>query len=400
MRILIVGTTYAPALNGQAVFTTNLAEGLARRGHAVCVAYPSEKGQPFQTERNGVRLEAQASLSLRFLHEEGRFSPVRMGEVRRILTEFQPEVVHIHDHYPLSRAFALEARRRKIRLIGTNHFMPENLVAYVPFNRALRPLYRWLGWRWALEVYNRLDVVVTQSAAAGRLLKAAGLRPPVESISCGIDTARFHPDSSVNRAALRQRFGLHPTQPLFLFVGRVDSEKRLDVLIRAFHRLKRADVQLLIAGKGGVLEEMRALARALGLSGQIHFPGFVANEDLPGLLNSADIFVMPGEAELLSIASLEAMACARPMLLADAVALPELVTPGVNGRLFRSGDAADAARQMAALLDERDSWPAMGQASLERAQKHSLENVLQSYENLYQREQRWPPTSSSSAVIM
>jgi len=383
MRILITGTSYAPALNGQAVFTTNLAEGLARCGHAVTMAYPSELGKPFQTTRNGVALEALPSISLRALHEEGRFSLPQTDAIRRILHEFQPQIVHIHDHYPLSRAFALEAHRRNLPLIGTNHFMPENLTAYVPFNHALRPVYRWLGWRWALQVYNQLDVVVAQSAAAARLLKAAGLRPPVESISCGIDTTRFFPDPALERAAIRQRFGLRPDLPFFLFVGRVDQEKRLDVLLHAFALLKRQDIQLLIAGKGGTLGEMQALTRQLKIDAQVHFPGFVANEDLPGLLNSADIFVMPGEAELLSIASLEAMACARPMLLADAVALPELVTPGVNGRLFRSGDAADAARQMAALLDARDQWPAMGQASLERAQKHSLENVIQRYETLY-----------------
>lgn len=384
MRILIVGTTYAPALNGQAVFTVNLAEGLARHGHQVCVACPSERGAPFQTQRNGVRLEALTSISLRHLHEEGRFSLPQPGAIRRILRDFQPQIVHIHDHYPLTRAFALEARRKNLPLIGTNHFMPENLLAYAPFNRALRPLYRWLGWRWALNVYNRLDVVVAQSAAAGRLLQAAGLRPPVESISCGIDTTRFFPNPALDCAATRQRFGLQAEQPLILFVGRVDQEKRLDVLLNAFALLKRPDIQLMIAGKGAMLEDLRRLAQQLAIEQQLHFPGFIAHADLPGLLNCADIFVMPGEAELLSIASLEAMACARPMLLADAVALPELVTPGLNGRLFRSGDAADAARQMAALLEERPAWPQMGQASLARAQKHSLENVILRYENLYQ----------------
>lgn len=383
MRILIVGTTYFPALNGQAVFTVNLAEGLARRGHEICVAYPSEQGTPFQTRRNGVLLQALTSISLRQLHEEGRFSLPQMDVVRTILAEFQPEVIHIHDHYPLSRAFALEARRRNIPIMGTNHFMPENLLAYAPFNRALRPLYRWFGWRWALDVYNRLDIVVAQSAAAASLLKAAGLRPPVASISCGIDTTRFFPDPTLDRAAIRQRFGLHPNLPLFLFVGRVDQEKRLDVLLNAFALLKRKDIQLMIAGKGATLEEMQALARRLAIAGQLRFPGFVANADLPGLLNSADIFVMPGEAELLSIASLEAMACARPLLLADAVALPELVEPGHNGLLFRSGDPADAARQMETLLNQRAEWPQMGQASLARTQKHSLENVLQNYERVY-----------------
>ena len=116
----------------------------------------------------------------------------------------------------------------------------------------------------------------------------------------------------------------------------------------------------------------------------MRFTGFIPNEELHVLLNSVDIFTMPSEAELLSIASLEAMACGRPMLLADAVALPELVTPDVNGYLFKPGDPADAARCMALLADHPERWAEMGKASVERAQEHSLERTIERYETLYQ----------------
>ena len=101
------------------------------------------------------------------------------------------------------------------------------------------------------------------------------------------------------------------------------------------------------------------------------------------LLNSVDIFTMPSAAELLSIASLEAMACGRPLLVADAVALPELVSQGVNGYLFKPGDPADAARCMELLADHPEQWAAMGQASYERAQEHSLDKTIERYEGYY-----------------
>jgi 1,2-diacylglycerol 3-alpha-glucosyltransferase len=115
----------------------------------------------------------------------------------------------------------------------------------------------------------------------------------------------------------------------------------------------------------------------------VHFTGFIPNSDLPSILNSIDIFTMPSEAELLSTASLQAMACARPMLVADAVALPELVTAGGNGLLFHPGDEDDAARCMASLADHSERWPAMGAASLERVSPHSLKNIVHHYEDLY-----------------
>jgi glycosyltransferase involved in cell wall biosynthesis len=101
------------------------------------------------------------------------------------------------------------------------------------------------------------------------------------------------------------------------------------------------------------------------------------------MLNSADVFAMPSEAELLSIASLESMACARPLMLARAQALPELVDEGVNGYLFERGDVEDAARVINLLADRPERWRAMGAASLRKVQRHSLENTLRSYEKLY-----------------
>ena len=113
------------------------------------------------------------------------------------------------------------------------------------------------------------------------------------------------------------------------------------------------------------------------------FTGYVPAQDLPALLNSIDIFAMPSEAELQSIATLEAMGTGRPVLAADAQALPELVKNGVNGYLFKAGDVDDAARRIGQLTDEREYWPAMGAASLTLVRPHSLGNTLLRYEDLY-----------------
>jgi glycosyltransferase involved in cell wall biosynthesis len=384
MRILIAGTTYFPALNGQAIFTTNLAEGLAGRGHAVVAIFPSTEGRAYSRRRNGVRLEGMRSIRLTLLHPDSFVPAYSRQALRHIIDDVQPEIVHIQDHYPLSRSIALEALRRGIKLVATNHFMPENLAPYLPGLSTIKPVYQRIMWSWMLEVYNRVEVVTAQSRVAAELVRAQGLRPPIFPVSCGIDLKRFYPNSSMDRLACRARYGLDPQRTIFLFVGRVDKEKRVDVLLRAIHLLQRDDIQLVVAGRGAALGEFQALAKSLKLGERVRFTGFIPNEDLPMLLNSIDIFTMPSEAELLSIASLEAMACARPVLLADAVALPELVTQGVNGYLFKPGDAQDAARYMRLLADQRDRWEQMGKASLERARAHSLELTIQRFESLYQ----------------
>jgi len=226
-------------------------------------------------------------------------------------------------------------------------------------------------------------VATAQSKASASLLRRQGLRIPVYPVSCGIDLRRFHPNPNVNRKMIRQRFGIDLEKKVFLFVGRVDHEKRLDILIQAMHQLKLEDVQLVIAGHGTAKEKLETLAQELNLGNRVHFAGYIPKEYLSALLNSVDIFTMPSEAELLSIASLEAMACGRPVLLANAVALPELVTPGLNGYLFEPGNVEDAAKKIELLAKHPENWPSMGAVSLEKARYHGLENTLRQYGSIY-----------------
>jgi glycosyltransferase involved in cell wall biosynthesis len=383
MRILIAGTVNYPALNGQAVFTERLAEGLAKRGHDVLSIFPSETGKPYRTWRRGVEIEAFGSLNLSMIHSDTYLSLFSGRDIQRVFNSFEPEIVHIQDHYPLSFDVVQAARRRHVGLIGTNHFMPENIAAYVPLLSKVKPVYNRIAWTWMLMTYNQLHVATAQSKASAALMKSQGLNVPVYPVSCGLDLRRFHLLPSVDRNAVRGRYGIDLKKKVFLFVGRVDKEKCLDVLLHAMHQLSRDDVQLVIAGHGTERENLEALAKELQLGERVHFTGFIPREDLPLLLNSIDVFTMPSQAELLSIASLEAMACGRPVLLADAVALPELVTVGGNGYLFKPGNPSSAAHYINVLADQPEEWAKMGALSVEKARYHGMESTIRQYEDIY-----------------
>jgi len=117
-------------------------------------------------------------------------------------------------------------------------------------------------------------------------------------------------------------------------------------------RLHRDDIQLAIAGHGYLEDKLRQLTLKLKLRHGMRFMNFIPSDDVSGLLNSIDVFIMPSEAELLSIPTLEAMAYGHPVLLADALALPELVRGSENGYLFNPGDVANPASHMNMLADQ------------------------------------------------
>lgn len=384
MRVLIAGQTYYPAYNGQAIFTTNLAEGLVKRGHEVLVIRPSMTGQPERKNRHGVQIEAIRSIPLNFLHPDVFYTPLPKNAIRSIFQEFRPHITHIHDHYPISQTVFRTAKKFGIKVVGTNHFMPENATPYLPWAIKLKPIYDWLLWRWVFFLYNNLDLSTAPSKTAVSIVQKNGLKVPTYAISCGIDQDYFHFESNIDREKWLLKYGLNPEKVTLIFVGRVDNEKRLDILIQAFQQLKRSDIQLAIAGIGAARKDLEKLVNELNLEDRIHFLGFVQEEDLPALLNSADIFTMPSEAELLSIATLEAMSCGLPIIAAQAGALPELVTNGINGYLFKAGDNSDAAFAISTLVNHPERWERMGQASAEKAQHHNLEFVVQRYEKLYE----------------
>jgi glycosyltransferase involved in cell wall biosynthesis len=382
MRIIIVTQTYSYG-NGQASFTIDLAENLVRQGHQVMVITPSERMKSYSIYQNEVRVEKVAALYMSILHPTIYITPFPAYRVKQLLREFQPDVVHIQDHYFVCNAAVNEARRLRVPLIGTNHFLPENLLPFFRKFPIIQSLFAIPLWKMMLSVFNKLDVAITPSKTATRILQDQQIRIPIRTISNGVDTNRFRPNPEIDRLEVRRKYSLDPQRTLFLYVGRLDGEKRLDTLLEAVSLLPGDNFQLAIVGRGLYRQSLEKQAQELGLEERVVFVGFVKLEDLAALYNSADIFVMPSPEELQSIATLEAMACGKPILAANGRALPELVEPGVNGYLFQPNQPKDAARKLNQLMENPAKWPAMGQASFERSQEHSLQNTILHYEEQY-----------------
>ena len=385
MRIFIATAGYYPAMNGQAVFTTNLAEGLARRGHTVMVVVDSQEGKASRVMLNGVMVVKLRAIRLNIFNAGVYFTPNPRRYVRQLMDEFKPDIVHIQDHYPICQVAVNAARKRGIKIIGSNHFVPENFAPYIPLLFLIKPAIFWLFWQWMLMVYRPAEVITAQSRAAAEIVKHAGWRKPILPISCGIDLDRYYPDQGEKRSYYRQRYRLDQDKKIFLFLGRVDGEKRIDLLLQAMKKLTRQDIQLAIAGKGRVERDIRGLVEKYSLDNRVRLTGFIPEEDVRGLLNCIDVFVMPSEAELLSISTLEAMACGKPVLLTDALALPELVKDGENGYVFMPGNVDDLVRLMNRMADNQDRWAEMGAASRRMASQHSLQDTISKFENLYRR---------------
>jgi len=142
---------------------------------------------------------------------------------------------------------------------------------------------------------------------------------------------------------------------------------------------------IVITSTGPAEAELRARVDALNLQERVTFSGFVSDEDLISLYRLADIFAIPSEADLQSLATMEAMAVGLPIVAANAHALPELVHHEENGFLFSPGNSDEMAHYLDILLRDSHIRKSMGARSLEIVAEHDITIILDQWETLYQR---------------
>jgi glycosyltransferase involved in cell wall biosynthesis len=251
--------------------------------------------------------------------------------------------------------------------------MPENLVGYMLVPSSMHnTVGRWL-WRDIGRVYAKADVVTAPTPRAVDLLaQHAGLTHAIP-VSNGIDTDHYPTSTREDRP-----------EPTVLFVGRLDPEKRVDEIIRAFALLpENLPGRLEIIGTGNKADEWAALAVKAGVAHRIRFRGYVPDDELLTAYSDADVFCMPGIAELQSLVTLEAMSSGLPVVAADAMALPHLVRPGVNGWLYTPGDVRELANRLGDLLADAALRHRMGAASRELVAAHAVDGTLDAFEGIY-----------------
>ena len=381
MKILIASDTYYPHVNGCSYFTQRLATALAERGHEVGVIAPSLTMHNDTVLRGKVQMYGVRSFPA-FIVPEFRFVLpwVINRRIAQVIRDFKPDIVHIQMHFPVSRATLNAARAQGIPVVATNHFMPDNLTHYLHLPHSITEKIHALAWKDAARTLRKTQGVSAPTRTAGVMLEP-WLKSPVATISNGIDLARFHPTNDSGPARVAYHL---PTIPILLFVGRLDKEKNVDVVLRAVAQAKqKADFHFVVAGHGAESSKLKKLATQLGIENSVTFTGFVPDALLPSLYASASCFVIAGIAELQCIVAMEAMATGLPILGARAVALPELVHHRENGYLFEPGDSAALGTRIVEIFNNPPLAREMGAKSLEIISHHDINTTLERFEDFY-----------------
>jgi glycosyltransferase involved in cell wall biosynthesis len=383
MRILIASDLHWPTINGVATFGRNLAHGLAARGHDVLVVAPSQTGKRYEETDRNHKVARTASLQFPF-YQNFRISVSPYSEVKKIIGDFKPDVIHIQSPLGIGRAALGVGKKFGIPVVATNHAMPENLIENLkllaPFARPINYILKEYGERF----YGNADYITLPTQAAIKMFDKImeEVQVPVKAVSNGIDLSRFKP-ARPNKT-FKQRFGI-PDKPIIMYVGRLDGEKHIQTLIKAAQRvLAELEVHVVIIGHGSDAENLKSLAERLDIAKHITFTGRVEDVDLPKLQACGDVFAMPSPAELQCIAMLEAMACGQATVAVNVGAVYELCQDGRNGYLAEVDNDEDMATKLLKILSDKKLHSNMSKESIAIAKTHDLGFTLTQFEQIYQ----------------
>jgi 1,2-diacylglycerol 3-alpha-glucosyltransferase len=384
MNIVMITDTYPPHVNGAALATERLAQQLVIRGHTVSIIAPSDTFQSKITQQKNISIYRVRSIPVLFEKtQEFRVSPkpLHNKEIRNIIKQIKPDIIYINEPLLLGLSAVKIGKEFGIPVAASHHFMPENLVHYLHLPLRIEDMIHRRIWKWYAKLCTNFSVVICPTQVAADLIKK--YRPDVhlQVISNGIDLQTFNKNN--DGTYLKAEFKL-PNKPILLFVGRLDKEKNIDVLIRAGALLKdKIEFHIVIAGQGKEKVALKKLATNAAMSGKITFTGYLPKKDLPNIYAASDIFVMPSIAELQSLVTMEAMASGLPVIGANAVAIPHLVHDGENGFLFKPVDEYSLAEKLSQLLESKKLRHEMGLKSVEIIKEHDIQKSAKKVESAF-----------------
>lgn len=199
-------------------------------------------------------------------------------------------------------------------------------------------------------------------------------------IGNGVELARFEEA----RALSHRELGLPQVARVILFAGRLDPQKNPELLLRAFAELSGEfpELHLMLAGVGPLRQALERLAAEQHVSSRVHFLG--RRDDIPSLLKSSEMLVLPSRWEGMPNVVLEAMAAAVPVIATRVEGSTELIRDGETGLLVASEDVAELARAIHSLLCSPELRRGVAERAFEDVARHrSWERVVDAYEATY-----------------
>lgn len=378
LRVAVVTETYPPEVNGVAMTTGRLVEGMLRHGHRVQLVRPRQSAADAPASAGAFEEVLSRGMPI------PRYNHLKMGlparhALQRMWALQRPDVVQVVTEGPLGWSAVAAARKLRLPVITEFHTNFHRYSSYYGMGWLSQPVEAWLR-----RFHNKGDLCLAPTRALAEELAARGVRR-VEVVARGVDMALFSP--ARRSTALRAAWGVAPDALVVAVVGRMAPEKNLALAVQAFDALaaQQPQARLLLVGDGPSRAALQASRP------EFIYAGMRSGEDLAAHYASADLFLVPSLTETFGNVTTEALASGLPVIAFDYAAAAERIRSGENGWLVPCAEAAayieavqrvgcSAALRAALAARARDSVADADWDAVVRRLLQVMEGVLASHE--------------------
>jgi glycosyltransferase involved in cell wall biosynthesis len=370
LRVALFSGNYNYVRDGANQALNRLVGYLLRQGVKVRVYSPTVEHPAFPPTGDLVSVPAVPIPG----RSEYRLPVALSARVRRDLTEFNPNIVHISSPDIVAHRAVTWARRNRIAAVASVHTRFDTYFAYYGL-QFLEPLARGIMRR----LYQRCEIVMVPAESIAAILQAQRMNRDIAIWARGIDREQFNPGR--RDMDWRRSLGFADDEIVVAFLGRIVMEKGLDVFSDVIRLLTERKVphRVLVIGEGPARPWFeQQLPDAV-------FVGHQTGPDLARALASADILFNPSITEAFGNVTLEAMGCGLPVVAAEATGATTLVGNGTTGILVEAGDIDAYADALETYIRDPELRRRHGEAGLAVAQTMDWDAINSAVIRSYQR---------------
>jgi len=371
MRILVLNHEFPPLGGGGGRAAEDICRGLARRGHDVLVLTSHLKGLSYREKRDGYEIVRISSL---------RTQPFRAGFLTmaayvlaglwagsRFIRIFRPDVIHVHFAVPAGALAWILSRLSGVPYVLTVH------LGDVPGGVAEKTS----GWfRWVYPFTRVIWRNASHIAAVSEFTRGLALQKydkEIQVIPNGVDVNALRPEHiCLNKP------------PRILFAGRFMPQKNPLQVVRTLNELRELPWQCVMIGDGPLLPDVKRAVEEFGLNERFQFPGWLGGNEVMNWFDQSDILFMPSLSEGLPVVGVEALAKGLAIVASQVGGFVDLVENDKNGYLIPPGDAAPFSMRLRELLTDEDRLSSFRKASLEKAKRFDINQIVEQYEQIFQ----------------
>jgi len=378
MRIAFFTNCYKPLVNGVVTSISSLKEAYERKGHEVYVFAPRVEDYIDQ-EKNVFRYR-----SINITSKVKYPLPIPLSfKVKKVINEFNPDIVHIHHPFLLSSAAIMYGKKLGIPKILTIHTQYEQYAYYVSpvpervTQEAIKMIISNLAYK--------IDCVTTPSDSMKKIIENYGIKNRIEVIPNAIHLISFKEDDELKRTEIKKKYNLKEDSKIILFVGRIASEKSIDKVIKALAIIKKRNSskeKLLIVGNGPAMDELKQLTRSLKVEEDVIFTGTVSYEEIQHYYKMAYVFTIASTTETFGIVTIEALASGVPVVAVKAPGAADILTDGLDGLLV-DDDVEKIANALEKIIKEPELREKLSLGALKTSEKYSINKISEKMLNLY-----------------